>query len=378
MRVAINCRSFLKKERTGIGRHTYNLVKFLGEIDQENEYCLYAPKRIFDFKRVIPRFDAKNIFAKYDYFKRGLDRTIGAVDIYHSPSPDFLPQTKAKIVVTVHDLIYKTYTQGHTDETCRILDEQMETIVNLADKILCCSQSTIDDLKEFFDVDEDKIRLIYPGVDKNIFYSFDEEKLKESFSLIRKKGIEEPFILFVGTIEPRKNLENLLDAFILLKKRGQFSGKLVIIGMRGWMMDDLEKKIKSLNLKNDCIFLGYVKDRELAAFYNCAQVFVFPSFYEGFGFPIIEALSCGAATVVSSVSSCGEVAGDASLLIDPGNADDIACAIARVINDKTLKDKLRIKAVERAKVFSFRNTAEQTLEVYQQIYDSMNAYETSL
>ena len=132
----------------------------------------------------------------------------------------------------------------------------------------------------------------------------------------------------------------------------------------------MDEKIKSLNLESDCIFPGYVADKELAAFYNCAKAFVFPSFYEGFGFPIIEALSCGAATVVSNVSSCGEVAGDASLLVDPGSSDDIAGAIARIINDKTLKDDLRLKALERAKVFSFRNTAEQTFEVYQQVYDS--------
>jgi glycosyltransferase involved in cell wall biosynthesis len=161
-----------------------------------------------------------------------------------------------------------------------------------------------------------------------------------------------------------------LEAFKLLKERGRFSGQLVVVGMKGWMMDNLGEKIKSLDLENDCVFPGYVGDKELASFYNCAQVFVFPSFYEGFGFPIIEALSCGTATVVSNATSCGEVAADASLLIDPSDSQAIASAIARIINDKELNDRLKRKAVERAKVFSFQNTAEQTLEVYQQIYAS--------
>src|SRR3989338_3798947 len=142
MRIAINCRSFLLRRYAGIGRYAHNLVQTLSEIDKENEYYLYLKKGLFDAKRRIPKIPSKNIFVKRDMFNRGLTKTLGAVDIYHSPSPDFLDIDNAKIVVTVHDLIYKTYAQGHTPETVETTERQMQEIIRKASKIICCSKST--------------------------------------------------------------------------------------------------------------------------------------------------------------------------------------------------------------------------------------------
>lgn len=367
MRVAINCRSFLKKNYTGIGRYAYNLVRSLEAIDQDNAYQLYVPKRIFDFKRRVPRFAAANFRSRVDYWSRGPARTLGPVDAYHLPSPEMVPDLPAKIVVTVHDLIYKTYPQGHTPETCAALEEQMASIASRADGIICCSRSTVADLKRFFSIDDQRISLVYQGVDQDVFSPLSDEERPAARDLLRAKGIDRPFILFVGTIEPRKNLRNLVRAFARLKARKAFSGSLVIIGMKGWMMEGFEAEIEAAGVREDIVLQGYVPDRDLRIFYDCAEVFVFPSFYEGFGFPLVEAFSCGAAVVTSQVSSCPEIAGDAALTVDPHDPEAMAKAIEEVLSNSALRAELKARALQRARAFSFQNTARQTLAVYRRV-----------
>ncbi|HBR14479.1 MAG TPA: hypothetical protein DD723_02915 [Candidatus Omnitrophica bacterium] len=369
MHIAINCRSFIKKKYTGIGRYTYHLVKSLSEIDTQNEYQLYAKKGILNLNKRLPHFGVKNFIIKTDRFNRGIEKSLGKVDIYHSPSPDSLNVNNgARIVVTVHDLIFKAFPQGHTQRTLDETEKQFTNIGKIASKIICCSQNTINDLKKYFQVPEDKIALVYQGVDKNLFYRVGKDEEPTAAKMIRARGLKEPFVLSVGTIEPRKNLENLLHAFDKLRTRNQFKGKLVVIGMKGWMSDGIEGLIRKLELKNHVIFLGYLSDQELRYFYNKAEAFVFPSFYEGFGFPIVEAFACGAPVVTSNVSSCPEVARDAALIVDPYRPEDIAGAIARIVKDSSLRQTLRQKGFKRAQDFNFRKTAEETLKVYQEVY----------
>ncbi len=369
MRIAINCRSFLNRNYTGIGRYALNLVQSLGEIDPENEYWLYAQKKYFDFKRQIPRVTAKNFLVKVDWLGKGIDKTLQEADVYHSPSPDFINIHHAKIVVTVHDLVYKKYPQGHTPQTCETTDQQLVRIVEQAAKIICCSKNTLNDLCEYFPAAKDKGCLVYQGVDKNIFFPLTQQDLSTANQVLKRKGVHGPFILFVGTIEPRKNLQNLLLAFSELKNKKKFSGQLVVVGMKGWMIEGLEQVIEKFNLKDDVIFPGYVTDKELRYFYNLTEVFVFPSFYEGFGFPIVEALSCGAAVVTSNVSSCPEIARDAALTVDPYNPNAIAQTIIQVMEDRDLRESLRMKALTRASEFSFLRNAQETLAVYKEVYE---------
>ena len=367
MRIAINCRSFLNKNYTGIGRYAFQLIKSLSEIDQANEYFLYISKRFFS-KRIIPRVPAPNFFLKIDRFNRGMKKTVGPVDICHCPSPEILNDMNgAHSVVTVHDLIYKTYPQGHTSATIEQTERQLEGVVEKASKIICCSQSTLNDLNRYFSVDPQKTVLIYQGVSRKDFYPLDENEARPAQVLIRSKGVEGPFILFVGTIEPRKNLRNLIEAFSLLREKKQYKGKLVVVGMQGWN-EDLSSLIGRLGLKQEIIFTGFLSNQELRYFYNMADVFAFPSFYEGFGFPIVEAFSCGVPVVTSNVSSCPEIAADAALTVDPRSPQDIAGAIFRILDDKNLRDQLKQKGFARARQFSFLNTARQTLDVYKEVY----------
>ncbi len=367
MRIAINCRSFLLKNYTGIGRYAYNLVKSLSQIDRENEYWLYAQKKYFDFKRRIPRVPADNFSVKVDWFGQGLSKILNPVDIYHAPSLEFINIQNTKIVVTVHDLVYKTYPDGHALQTREMTEKQLTQIVRQSDRIICCSQSTIRDLQQYFPVKEGQVRLVYQGVDKSIFYPLDDQQRQKARGDLKKRGIPESFLLFVGTIEPRKNLQNLLLALLILKQKNKFKGKLVVSGMKGWMIEGLAEVIKKFNLTDDVVFLGYVSDEDLRSLYNLCEVFVFPSFYEGFGFPLVEAFSCGAAVVTSNVSSCPEIAKDAAVIIDPYNPDQIADALTRFLEDAKWKSFFQQKALIRAQNFSFQNTAEETLAIYREL-----------
>ena len=370
MRIAINCRSFLLRHPTGIGRYTSNLVRCLEEIDKGNEYYLYAKKGIFDSKRTIPKVASRNFLVKIDRLNRGLDRTLGKVDVYHSPSPDSLNISHARIVVTVHDFVYKAYPQGHTPQTLQTTEQQFRDIVAKASKIICCSENTRRDLHQYFKLDKEKSCVIYQGVDKEMFYPLSPPQRDVARGAIEAKGVHLPFILFVGTVEPRKNLANLIRAYALLKEQKKFDGQLVCIGMQGWMSEDMSGLRETLESKNDILFLGYLTNEELRYFYNMAEVFAFPSFYEGFGFPILEAFSCGAAVVTSNVSSCPEIAQDAALKIDPFQCEEIASAIERILTDSHLKSELKQRALKRAGDFSFLDTARKTLDVYKKLADS--------
>ena len=306
MRIAVNCRSVLLSNRTGIGRYTYHLLDALGGIDPINGYVLYAPKRLFDVKRQIPFFPYRNFKASYDYFHGGPP----AADVYHVPCPDNLVRFDGKLVATIHDLIYQTYPQGHTRQTIAMTHHFMEQTVKRADKIICASESTRRDLHAFFDFPKEKSCTILNGVDHRIFYPLQDKR--EALSFLKECGMEPGFILFVGTIEPRKNLPGLLEAMGRVKAEGRAPPVLVVAGMSGWMGEQTAPMVRRLGLERRVIFTGYVSDEQLNMLYNTCGVFVFPSFYEGFGFPILEAFCAGAAVVVSKTSSCLEIAGDAA------------------------------------------------------------------
>lgn len=369
MKIAINCRSFLKGQNTGIGRYAYNLVRELTAIDRANHYQLYARKNLFAFNKKLPDFNAPNVQVRVDRFGRGPAKILKGADIYHCPSPGPLEAPdRAKIVVTVHDVIFKAFPDGHTEETIRTGQSQFEEIVRKAAKVICCSKATVNDLQTFFQIPSEKIRLVYQGVDKTTFYPVKAAEERTVQRALREKGVEGPYILAVGTIEPRKNLINLIKAFNLLVSEGKFKGQLVIIGMKGWMEDGIGRLIEEFRLDSSICLLGYVNDAALRYFYNKAEVFVFPSLYEGFGFPIVEAFSCGAPVVTSNVSACPEIAGNAALTVDPKDPHKIAGAIESIVCDQGLRAQLIASGLKRAQAFDFRKTAEATLRVYEEVY----------
>jgi glycosyltransferase involved in cell wall biosynthesis len=364
MRIAINCRSILLTQRTGIGRYTYHLLESLGHIDQANEYILHAPKGLFSFQKRLPDFsDYKNLKRYPDYFKRG----VSDYDIYHFPCPDEIGTYTGKLIVTIHDLIYKAYPQGHTQETIELTDKFMRQITAKADKIICVSENTRRDLHACFDVAPGRSCVVHHGVDHELFYPLLSQERQEAAHQLKLLGIAKPYVLFVGTIEPRKNLTGLLEAFALLKSKRVFDGQLVVAGMQGWMSENVQSIIERLGIKSDVIFTGFISDKQLRQLYNMAEVFMFPSFYEGFGFPILEAFSCGTAVITSNAASCLEIASDAALIVDPWDERDMALSLERLLTDKKLKSTLQEAGIKRAQDFSFDKMAQNTLDVYQKV-----------
>jgi glycosyltransferase involved in cell wall biosynthesis len=209
--------------------------------------------------------------------------------------------------------------------------------------------------------------LVYQGIDKEIFYRIGKDEEVAANETLKAMGIEGPYLLSVGTIEPRKNLVNAIKAFHRLKMDGKFAGKFVVVGMEGWLHSNVGKLVEQMQLTREVKFLGYVSDRNLRYLYNKAEVFVFPSFYEGFGFPIIEAFCCEVPVVTSNVSSCPEIAGDAALTVDPGSDEAIAGAIENILSSRPLRDELVEKGRRRAGDFDFRKTAQETLNVYRDV-----------
>ena len=356
MQIAIDIRSTLKNT-TGIGKYTLNLVNSLAEVDKKNNYYLYARKRLLDFKRRLPKLPARNFSHRIDYFKKGPDGVLPEVDIFHTSSYDLeRPKKAKKFIVTIHDVIIKAYPFGHSEETISEVDTKLKRVLDQADLFVADSYNTKVDLIKFYGVDDYKVRVIYPGV---FFTPLDLRSGGE-----RGEGGKDSYILFVGTLEPRKNVKNLIKAFNWLKKEPGIKHKLCIVGMKGWMYEDIFKEYEESEFKSDIIFKGYVKDKELEDIYKRSSIFVYPSFYEGFGFPIVEAFSFGVPVITSKTSSCGEIAGDAALLIDPDNYKDIAKAILRIINDKNLSEELRRKGIARAREFNWIETAKAFLELF--------------
>jgi glycosyltransferase involved in cell wall biosynthesis len=218
------------------------------------------------------------------------------------------------------------------------------------------------DIQNIYKISENKISVIGEGVD-NRFKTISNKQLLDR---VRKKyHLPKRFILFVGTIEPRKNLPLLLSAFAKIKDK--FGIKLIVVGKLGWKYENIFNTASQLKIKNDFIFTGFVEDNDLPAIYNLAKVFVYPSYYEGFGLPVLEAMACGCPVITSSTSSLSEIVGNAAILINPTNIKDITEVILKIVSNKKLKLELIKQGLKQVKKFNWQNCAKKTLNVYQSL-----------
>jgi len=233
-----------------------------------------------------------------------------------------------------------------------------------ADMIIAVSENTKKDIINCFNISSDKIQVVYEGVDDFFKIINDKGRLEQ----VRKKyNISKDFILNVSMITPRKNLITLIKAFKLLRDSKNIKCQLVIAGGKGWWYEDVFKTVSALRLEDEVIFTGYVPDEDLLYLYNAATLFAYPSLYEGFGLPILEAMSCGCPVVASNVSSIPEVCEDAALMINPKDVEELSQAMYKLIIEGSLRQMLIKKGLERVKQFSWRKTAEQTLEIYNKL-----------
>jgi len=296
-----------------------------------------------------------------------LDLVIGKVDVFHTSSYNISPPKNSKLVVTIHDVIYKAYPRGHSRETREEIDKNLKQILKRADMLIAVSETTKMDVLKWYSVPAEKIKVVYSGANQQISKI---EKSNTLFDRLKEKySISDRFLLFVGTIEPRKNIEGLIKAYQILKAEHKLPHQLVIVGMKGWGYERVFDLIKTYGLEKEVIFTDYIpsESRDLNLFYNFAEILVYPSFYEGFGFPIVEAFKCGLPVITSNTSSCAEVAGNAAVLINPNNSGEIVKAVLKIVNDVDLKNQLRVKGLIRSGFFSWEKAARETLEVFSEV-----------
>jgi len=282
--------------------------------------------------------------------------------------PDFLipPTINKNIILTIHDLAFMRFPQFNFDWFVKKYASEVRRNAERAKKIIAVSNSTKNDIVEFFKTDPSKIDVIYEAAEEN-FKKLNENKIDRT--ILKKYRIIKKFILSVGTIEPRKNYVTLIRAFNLLKNSSSgFNYQLVIIGRTGWMSEAAYAEYENSPYKKDIIFTGRIPDDELVHIYNMAEVFIYPSIFEGFGLPVIEALQCGLPVTASRTSSIPEIIEAKEFLFNPADQEDMAKKIKQILTaSEVQKKELSQKALKNASKFNWRRTAEKTLKVYKKL-----------
>ncbi len=292
----------------------------------------------------------------------GFDRFFPDARLFHATEHLLLPFRRLSTVLTVHDLIFRHLPQHHKRLNRWYLNLAMPLYVRRATHLIAVSEATRRDLMAAYGVPAEKITVIYEAADPR----FGPRDALEQQTIRANYGLPPAYFLYLGTIEPRKNLLRLLRAWEPLYLAGE-APPLVIVGKRGWLSDPFFEAVKRSPARKGLILTGYVLDDDLPTLIAAATAFVFPSLYEGFGLPPLEAMACGTPVLCSDRSSLPEVVGDAALLFDPTDEEAIRAAMRRIWADEALRAELRRRGLERAKRFSWRRTAETTLQLYRRL-----------
>ena len=380
MNIGVDIRPFLGKERSGVGEYTYQFLNALFRIDRTNSYFLFynAFKKVDD---ILPtewkqhenvhfcgfRYPNKifNFCLKFLKWPK-IDRLINKkLDVFFIPNLNFIALSRGvKKVITVHDLSFERYPYFFSWKR-RLWHwfVNPRKLINGCDKIIAVSENTKEDLMELYGVAEDRIRVVYSGVEQVSNNKYQVASIED----IRKKyNLPERFILFLGTLEPRKNIEGLIRAFEILKQDLRLkipNLSLMIVGPRGWLWKKIFKRAGKSPFANDIKFIDYISNEEKFVFYKLADLFIYPSFYEGFGFPPLEAAAAGVPVIVSTASSLSETMGEAALMVDPYNPAEMAKIMYECLTDKNLRVDLIEKGEKQAEKFSWEKCAEETMKV---------------
>ncbi len=374
MRVALNATALLSP-LTGIGQYTYQLAKglqALPELELELFYGTSWNKEVRDqpvpsivtlkslVKRFIPNAYSINRFFQQYRFTGGVRSN--RVDIYHEPN--FLAfKFNGPSVITVHDLSWIRFPNTHPAERVRAMNTYFEPGLRRAVFILTDSEFVKRELMDVFGVKAERIRPVLLGVEP-LFHPRTAEDTRPV--LERLDLVHNQYLLAVGTLEPRKNLQVALRAYMLLPKKVRKHFPLVLVGMNGWRTSALEQQIAPMIRAGEIRQIGYLPREELAMVTAGALTLIYPSIYEGFGLPPLEAMACGVPVIASDVSSLPEVVGDTGLLIDPYDDEALAKTILKMITDPDIRQQLSLKALARSAEFTWEKCARQTVDVYRQ------------
>jgi glycosyltransferase involved in cell wall biosynthesis len=367
LRIAIDAHSV----GTGLGgneSYATNLIEALAEVDPVNHYTLYVTKReaLERFSNRWPNFSVRATLPHTPLIRIPL--TLSAelrrypVDVLHVQftAPPFSP---CPVVVSIHDLSFEHLPQTFKWRSRKQLRMTVRRSARAAAQVIALSEFTRSDIIASYHVRPENVSVIPLAAPAHFRPVHDKEELQR---VRQTYGIEGDYILSVGAIQPRKNLSRLVEAYSRLRRaRPEVKlPQLVLVGKCAWLFTETLRTIKELEVSGSVILTGYAPEADLPALYSGALCFVYPSYFEGFGLPPLEAMKCGTPVIVGDKTSLPEVVGDAGVLVDPFDVDSMAAAIQRMISDSNLRAQLRVKGLERANLFDWQETARQTLSVY--------------
>jgi glycosyltransferase involved in cell wall biosynthesis len=374
VKVAIDIR---RMAEFGIGTYTRNVVRALGRLDRENQYFLIgSPKKFAEIGPLPSNFEPVIQLDPDNSLKgwlecRGIVKHLGC-DLLHIPHLSSFPQRlPCPYVVTVHDVLEHMYRARDHSGLRRSLHFQFtRRALNRASRIFAVSNFTKTEVENLFGVPSSKIEVVYNAIDERFLRGHASEADKQS--LAERYLVNYPFILYAGRISPHKNLVRIIEAFSALKAELEKGDKypdlkLIIIGDELSKHPDLRRTVIRGGVQNDVRFMGFIPIEVLRIFYDAAKIFVFPSLYEGFGMPPLEAMAHGTPVVTSNTSSLPEVVGKAAVLVNPENVFEIMRALHRVLLDQALREKLKTRGYEQGAKFSWDSSARKMLTVYQDV-----------
>ena len=374
MRVAIDIR---RMTEFGVGTYTRNIVRALGRLDRESKYFLIGPpEKVAEIGSLPSNFHAvpllgnDNTVKTYFDFRAILKRL--DCDLVHIPHLFWLPRNlPCPYVMTVHDVLEHMYRARNQSGLRRSLHFYLtHRALKGAARLFAVSNFTKSEVEKLFVIPGERIEVVYNAIDERFLRGHATDTDREL--LAKRYLVTHPFLLYTGRISPHKNVVRIIEAFSALKaeleKEAMFPGlKLIIIGDELSKHPDLRRTVVRSRMQNDVRFMGFVPVEVLRIFYDVAKIFVFPSLYEGFGLPPLEAMAHGTPVVTSNTSSLPEVVGNAAVLVNPENIFEIMRALHRVLVDQALRDKLKERGYEQAKRFSWDASAQQIIRVYQEV-----------
>jgi glycosyltransferase involved in cell wall biosynthesis len=364
----------LSEPRTGVGHYTLELARALALISPSDQFELVSPASFDpDAQAEIDRANLPNLRAvnprassiRGHWWSIGLPlyaRKAG-LDLFHGTNFEVPFWKMRRSVVTIHDLSALLHTDKHRTRMVRRARLRLPLVVRLADKIITPAESVKREVCQHLRVKAEKVTAI-PSAARS---SFQPMPFAQTIPIRKRLGVEDDFLLFVGTLEPRKNLLTLLKAFAQIIGNSSRHPQLVIAGGEGWLMDESFAFIKEAAIGDRLCLTGYLKDDELCALYSSCKVFIYPSVYEGFGLPPLEAMACGAPVIAGRIPALQETLGSAALLVEPMDVGSLAKSIAGLLHDEGRRNRLGSAGRQHAARFSWEQTARLTLEVYRKL-----------
>lgn len=374
MKIGIDGRAAIWYRGTGIGTYTYQLINSLNSLDLSDDYLIFMPQNNNNSISLNKNFTIKNISENKSgnfWDEVNIPAILKNLDtnLYHVPQNGIkLPcDKKCPFVITLHDVIPFKMPETVSPNYLKVFTENVPDIVKRSDAIITVSNFSKRDIVETLHYPENKVYVTYLA-NEDIYKPMDKSISRQ---IIKKAyGIEGEYILYIGGFSPRKNITGLIEAFSKLKALYKSDIKLIIAGKKGISFEIYRKKAEELHIINDILFPGFIALSDLPHLYSAAKLFVYPSFYEGFGLPPLEAMACGTPVIASNVTSIPEVLGDSAALIDPHNVESITSSMLQILEDNLYKESLIAKGLNKSASLSWNKTAKQTLEVYSEISNS--------